>query len=89
MMLATVPLMLLLVTGVLLWQARDADMVNDRRRARWRLLSAIPFALLTGLTTWMLVRNPELFTWLQATGFDSDWRCFNLAANAGKFCFRK
>lgn len=79
---------LMILTGVVLYQARDTFIFGSRRAFWWRVGLAVPLAVISGVGVWLLVMVPELSQHAFANPLGLSWDCETYGRGGALVCFK-
>jgi hypothetical protein len=78
----------ILVTGVLLYRARDAFYFGSRRTFWWRSALAALSLIVSCASLWLMLTGSSIATFAVPNGFGPGWRCDYFGRGAG-FCVKE
>ena len=87
-MFPTIVASLLILTGVVVYQARDAFMFGSRRAFWWRTALALPLAAVSSVGVWLLVTVPEFSQYAFANPLGLSWDCETYGRGGALVCFK-
>jgi hypothetical protein len=79
---------LMILTGAVIYQARDAFIFGSRRAFWWRAALALPLAGISGVGLWLLIAVPELSQSVFANPLGLSWDCETYGRGGALVCFK-
>lgn len=88
-MLAGILVAAMVVTGALLWRAKQAWLEGDHGTARNRVVLALPIFAAVCAAVWLAATRSGLLRWEPPNGFGPGWHCNEYGVLGGAtVCFR-